>query len=461
MLNGAIVEEFKTSVRGVLIQPSDAEYEDARKVWNGMIDKRPALVLRCADDSDVIKAVQFANSHNLLVAVRGGGHNVAGFGTCDDGLVIDLSAMKEITVDARERIATAQGGLTWGEFDKATQEFALATTGGLVSTTGIAGFTLGGGIGWLMRKHGMTIDNLLSVEMVTADGNSVTANEKVNADLFWGVRGGGGNFGIVTRFTYRLHPVGPTVFGGALFYAAAKAKDLLRFYRGWVHKLPDELTTLIVFLTAPPAPFIPRQLQGTPMVAIAMCLAGAVEQGDALIKPLREFAQPEIDQLGPIPYTQLQNMFDAGAPRGIQSYWKTEYLSGLDDQAINTLIEHVAKMGAPFAQVHIHHIEGAVGRVDNGATAFGHRDTPFILNILGMCMDSAETDRHIAWVRAFAKGVQPYSTGATYLNFLGVEGEARVKAAYGDKKYDRLVQLKNKYDPRNLFHVNQNIKPAR
>jgi len=298
------------------------------------------------------------------------------------------------------------------------------------------------------------------VKVVTADGRCVTANATEHPDLFWGVRGGGGNFGIVTAFTYRLHPVGPNVYGGAVFYPVAKARDLLGFYRDWVRTLPDELTTMLAFLTAPPAPFIPQHLQGTPMVAVALCYVGPLEEGEAVTKPLRDFAPSAVDLVGPLPYTALQGMFDAGAPKGILSYWKTEHLRGLDDGALDALVEHVAKMGAPFAQVHIHHVEGAVSRVSADATAFGHRDAPFILNVVGMWMDATETSTHIAWAREFSQAVQPFSTGAPYLNFLGDEGEARIRAAYGEARYARLVELKNAYDPNNLFRLNQNIRPS-
>lgn len=459
ILGEATLAEFKFSLSGELIRPNDASYDDARKVWNGLIDKHPALIARCANADDVVQAVQFARSHNLLVAVRGGGHNVAGFSTCDDGIVIDLSPMKQVDVDANACTARAQGGVTWGEFDATTQAHALATTGGLVSTTGIAGFTTGGGIGWLMRKHGLALDNLLSVEMVLADGRRVTASENENADLFWGVRGGGGNFGIVTEFTYRLHPVGPTIFGGALFHPIACAKELVQFYREWVRSLPDDLTTMVAFLTAPPAPFVPPPLQGTPMVAIALCYCGNVEQGAELVKPLRAFATPAIDLLAPMPYTAMQTMFDATAPRGLLSYWKTEYLRGLDDGAIDTLIDQASKMRSPLSAIHVQHIEGAVSRVKSGDTAFGHRDPRFVLNLIGGWMDASESDSHIAWVRDAARAIQPHATGATFLNFLGDEGEARVRSAYG-ANYDRLVALKNKYDPTNFFRLNQNIRPT-
>jgi FAD/FMN-containing dehydrogenase len=459
-LGEGALAEIKPELRGQLLSPHDPGYDEARKVWNGLIDKRPAFIARCADANEVVQALEFARNHNLQVAVRGGGHNVAGFGTCDDGLVIDLSPMKKIEVNAQAQTARAQGGLTWGEFDSATQAQALATTGGLVSTTGIGGFTTGGGIGWLMRKYGLALDNLLAVEMVLADGRRVTASETDNTDLFWGVRGGGGNFGIVTEFTFRLHPVGPTIFGGAVFYPLARAEELLQFYRDWARTLPDELTTMVAFLTAPPAPFVPASLQGTKMIAVALCDCGALEAAAERVKPLREFAPPAIDLLGPHPYLGLQTMFDASAPRGICAYWKTEYLSGLDDGVIEELIEDAGRMSSPLSAIHIHHIQGAVTRVHADATAFSHRDAPFILNFLGGWMDPAESDSHQAWVGEAWRAVQPYSTGAAYLNFLGDEGQARVQAAYGAQKYERLVEIKNQYDPTNLFRLNQNIKPG-
>jgi hypothetical protein len=458
-LRETVLADFKSKLHGKLILPEDNEYEDMRKVWNGMIDKHPALITLCTDVEDVICAVQFASSHNLLVAVRGGGHNVAGFGTCDGGIVIDLSLMKGVEIDISSRTARAQGGVTWGEFDKATQEHNLATTGGLVSTTGIAGFTLGGGIGWLMRKHGLALDNLLSVEMVTADCKHIKANEDENTELFWAVRGGGGNFGIVTEFTFQLHPVGPNIFGGAIFHPLAKAKQVLQFYREWVRTLPDEMTTMAAFLSAPPAPFVPQPLRGTLMVAIALCHIGSMEQGQEIVRPLREFIPPAIDLLGPHPYVGLQGMFDASAPKGILSYWKTEYLHGLEDDVINTLVEGAGKMRSPFSAMHIHHVEGAVSRVRPETTAFGHRSAPFILNLIGEWSDAAETDSNIAWVRETWKAVQSHGTGSVYLNFLDKDDSPRLKTAYGAEKFARLVALKNKYDPLNLFQLNQNISP--
>ncbi len=462
MIEKAITDKFRASLHGQLIQPGDADYDDARNVWNGMIDKHPALIVRCADEVDVTIAVNFARTQDLLVAVRGGGHNVAGFGTCDDGIVIDLSQMKKIEVDAVNRTARAQPGMTWGEFDNATQEHHLATTGGLVSTTGIAGFTLGGGFGWLVRKYGLTVDNLLSVDMILANGQRLTASASENTDLFWGICGGGGNFGIVTSFRYRLHEVGPVAYGGAVFYPVEKARELLQFYRDWTPAMPDELSTMIAFLTAPPEPFVPKELVGTPMIVIALCYAGSISEGEQTVKPLRTFTQPEIDLLGPHPYLGLQTMFDATAPKGIHAYWKTENFTDMTDDAIDALIENAAKMKSlsHFTAVHIHHWGGAIKRADKDATAFAHRDARYVVNVIGLWTEHENPDQHIAWTRNFSRAMKPFSTGQAYLNFLGDEGEARVKAAYDTTRYERLVALKNKYDPTNLFQLNQNIKPS-
>lgn len=459
MLEHGALESFHTSVRGELIQPDDHRYDEARRVWNGMIDKRPALILRCVDENDVIEGVRFARENDLLLAIRGGGHNVAGFGTCDDGLVLDLGPMKGLEIDVERKTAKAEPGLTWGEFDGGTQAHGLATTGGLVTTTGIAGFTLGGGIGWLMRRHGLTIDNLVSVEMVTAAGKRVRASADENPDLFWGVRGGGGNFGVVTSFEYRLHPVGPVVFGGALFHPLERGGDLLRFYRGWVPTLPDDLTTMVAFLRAPPEPFVPPELVGAPMVAIALCHVGPVEEGEALVQPLRAWSPAPIDVLGPVPYCALQSMFDATAPKGIHAYWKTEYMDELEDGAIETLVEQAGGMRSPFSAIHIHHLEGAVARAGSADTAFTHRDSRYVLNVIGSWMDPAESQAHIGWTRAAWEALRPSAAGAVYVNFLGAEGDDRVKAAYGEETYARLVDLKRRFDPTNLLRLNQNIRP--
>jgi FAD/FMN-containing dehydrogenase len=447
-----------TSLAGKVIAPGHADYDAARKVWNGMIDRHPALIVRCQSADDVVASVNFARDQNLVLAVRGGAHNVAGNATCDDGLVIDLSGMKTVTVDAANRTARAGAGCTWADLDRATHEFGLATTGGLVSTTGIAGFTLGGGIGWLMRKFGLTCDNLRAVDIVTADGRQRHASATENPDLLWGVRGGGGNFGVVTAFDYDLHPIG-TVLGGLVLYPASQATEVLRFFRDFVATAPDELTCLAAFLTAPPAPFVPRDLHFKPAIAIAACYAGDPAQGEAFVQPLRAFGPPAADVIGPIPYPALQSMLDESAPSGMHNYWKSAFVGGLSDGAIDALVSRGAAMQSPFSAIHIHHMQGAVSRVDPEATAFGHRDGQFVINLVGMWPDPGESDLHTGWVRDSYAAIGPYATGA-YVNFMGEEGADRVRAAYTPATYARLAALKRKFDPRNLFRLNQNISPV-
>lgn len=447
------IQEFKDSLRGELIQPGDTGYDDARKIWNGMIDKRPALIARCTGVTDVIEAVNFARSNNLLVAVRGGGHNVAGNAVCDGGIVIDMSRMKGIWIDPKARTARALAGLTWGEFDRETQVFGLATTGGLISTTGIAGLTLGGGIGWLMGKYGLACDNLLSADVITADGRFLVASKTENADLFWGLRGGGGNFGIVTSFEYRLHPVGQ-IIGGAAVYPVEKAREVLRFYREYTKQAPDELTTY-AFLFTPP--------DSDPVVAIFLCYAGPLEDGEQLVKPVKEFGSPIMDTIGTMPYTKLQSMIDkdpANLP-GLQNYWKSDFLKGLGDEFIDMVIDHFSRVPSPLSSVYFEHIHGAVSRVGPNDTPFGHRDADYNFLIQATWTDPTESDQNIKWARDFWTAIQPFSTGGTYLNYLGKESENRIRAAYGAANYERLVALKNKYDPTNFFSLNQNIKPRK
>lgn len=461
MVDEAKVQEFKASLRGELIRPGDAGYDDARKIYNGMIDKRPALIARCTGAADVINAVNFARANKLLVAVRGGGHNVAGNAVCDGGIVIDLSRMKGIRIDPARLTARAEPGLTWAEFDRETQAFGLAMPGGIQSTTGIAGFTVGGGYGYLSRKHGLTIDNLLSADVVTADGRLLIASAKENDDLFWGIRGGGGNFGVVTSFEFRLHPVGPTVLGGRLIYPLDKAKEVLQFYRGFTANAPDELDTILAFVTAPKAAPMPEHIQGKPVLAVLVCYTGPIEEGKNIIQPLRTSCPPAIDLVAPTPYTALQKMLDAANPPGWQNYWKSEYLKGLSDEAIDTLVDYAAKRPSPMSKIMIAHLLGAVNRVGDDKTPYSHRDAPFIINIVGMWQDTTKNEENIKWARDLWNAVQPFATGGVYVNFLMTEGADRVMAAYGKKKYERLAALKNKYDPANFFSLNQNIKPGK
>lgn len=461
VLDVAAVQQFQASLRGELIRPWDSDYDNARKIFNGMIDKHPALIASCTGVADVINTVNFARINKLLVAVRGGGHNVAGNAVCDGGIVIDLTRMKGIRVDPVRQTVRAEPGLRWAELDRETQMFGLALPGGIVSTTGIAGFTVGGGFGYLSRKYGFTIDNLLSADIVTADGRLLIASEKENADLFWGIRGGGGNFGIVTSFEFRLHPVGPMILGGMLIYPLEKAKEVLQFYREFIAKAPDDLGTILAFVTAPKAAPVPENIQGKPVLFIIICYTGAIEEGERIIKPLRIYCQPAIDLVGPTPYTVLQKMLDAGNPPGWLNYWKSEYLKDLSDEAIDTLIDFAAKRPSPISKMVITHLLGSVSRVGDGETSYSHRNAPFIINIISMWQDATKNDENIKWTRDLWNAVQPFTTGGVYVNFIMTEGTDRVMAAYGKKNYERLVVLKNKYDPTNFFSLNQNIKPSK
>jgi hypothetical protein len=453
-----VLKEFERSVQGKIVRPGDEGYEAARKVWNGMIDRHPSLVLYCAGVEDVRRAVDFAGTNNLLVAVRSGGHNVAGNAVCDGGLVIDLSGMKGTEVDRQSLVARVRAGLTWGEFDRATQTYGLATPGGIVSRTGIAGLTLGGGIGWLMRKHGLTCDNLLSAKIVTAGGRLLTANEGENSDLFWGLRGGGGNFGIVTSLEYRLHHVGP-VLAGMIVYPAERAAELLRFYRDFIATVPDELTSMVLFLTVQQSPYLPEGIYGKPAIAIHVCYAGPVEEGQKVLRPLTEVCAPLADSIAVMSYVGLQSMLDSNSPPGLQNYWKSGYLGPLSDACIDVIVDYAANMSSPLTQVHIQHMQGAVNRIDEEKMSFSHRNALCVLNIVSKWISQAESDKHLKWTRAFAEAMSPFSVGV-YVNFLGEEGEDRVRAAYRPEKYERLIALKNLYDPENFFSLNQNIRPS-
>ena len=457
-LDDVAIAELSRHFRGVLIRPGDALYDVQRRIWNGAVDRRPALIARCTGAADVRAAVGFARERELVVAVRGGGHNVAGTAVCDGGILIDLSPMKGMWVDPRARVARAQPGLLWGEFDHETQPFGLATPGGIVSHTGIAGLTLGGGLGWLMRRHGLTADNLLSADVVTADGALVRAAGE-HADLFWGLRGGGGNFGIVTSFEYRLHAVGPTVLAGVILYPAARAREVLSSYRDYIASAPDELMTIVVLRRAPPAPFLPEEVHGQPVVIIAVCCAGPVEEGERAIAPLRRFGEPLADLVRPTPYASHQALLDASVPHGLGYYWKSEYLRPLSDALIDTLVAHAWRAPTPESYSAVFHMGGAVGREDPDGSAFEDRRATHAMTIDGVWSEPAASGACIAWARGFWEAVRPHSTGRVYMNFLGEEGEDRVRAAYGTTKYERLRALKRKYDPTNFFRMNQNIVP--
>jgi FAD/FMN-containing dehydrogenase len=431
-------------IRGQILRPGDEGYDDARRVFNGMVDRRPALIARCATTEDVVAAVEFARDTGAQLSVRGGGHNVAGNAVSDGGVMIDLSALRSVRVEPGSATATAEPGATWFDFDQATQAHGLATTGGLISSTGVAGFTLGGGIGWLIRKHGLACDNLVGAEVVTADGRVIEADE----DLMWGLRGGGGNFGVVTSFRFGLHPLGEVV-GGLVAHPRDRAREVLRFFRDLCAEAPDELTLIAALMTTP---------DGHPAIGIAACYAGPVEDGERALEPLRKFGPPVMDQIGVLPYAVLQTALDPSAPWGSRNYWKSDFVPELSDRAIDLIVEQASRMRSPLSQVHIHQLGGAMARPAAGATAFHARDAAFVYNLIGLWMAPHEDEANVAWARRAFDELRPVSAGGAYVNFMGEEAPDRVRAAYGPN-YERLAALKNRYDPDNLFRLNQNIPP--
>ena len=444
--------------RGELLRPQDPGYEDARKVWNGSIDRFPALITRCAGVADVIAAVKFAKENGLLVAVRGGGHSFPGHSVCDGGLVIDLSMMKGIRVDPEGRTVRAQAGVLLGELDRETQEFGLAVPSGIVTHTGLSGLALGGGINWLHRKYGLAIDQLLSVDLVTAEGELVKASETENTDLFWGVRGGGGNFGIVTDFEFRLNPVGPTVLAGPIFWPMEESPNVLHFYREWIAEAPDELMTIVIHRKAPPLPFVPRELHGKLVVAVVCCYAGPIEEGEQVVKPLKEFGSPVLDLCVPKPYLAHQAMFDLSFQHGWWYYMRACDVAELTDEVIDITVDHSLRIKSPLTAFPIWQRGGAVARVGEDETAFGGRSAGHTFNITAATETAEGFDEEREWVRNFWSALEPYHT-SVYVNFLMEEGEERIRQAYGARKYDRLKALKRRYDPDNLFRLNQNIRP--
>ena len=451
--------EFEQGLTGRLIRPEDDGYDEARSIWNGAHDARPAMIVRCAGVADVMRAVDFARSEDLIVAVRGGGHSIPGFSTVDGGIVIDLSAMKAVHVDPARRTAVAQGGATWADFDHETQAFGLAVTGGLVSSTGIAGFTLGGGIGWLMRKCGLTCDNLIGADVVTADGRLVHTSEDENQDLLWGLRGGGGNFGIATSLEYKLHPIGPNILAGPIFFPGDRAEEVLRFYRDWVRELPDETTTFVSLATAPPAPFLPEYAHGKPGVVVVAVHAGDPDEGRRIVQPLKDLGDPVADLIDVIPYTVMQSLLDALWERGAHNYFRSAYVDEVNDAAIDALVERHAAVQSPHSEIHLHHFGGAVARVGEDDTAFGNRSAQYVLNVIARTPSADGFERNVAWARDTAEALAPVSRDGAYVNFMGDAGDARLRASYGDAKYERLRALKRRYDPTNLFRLNQNITP--
>ena len=464
LIDASEIEQLRVSMRGRLLKPGEPDYDKARVVFNGMFDRRPALIARCSGVPDVIDAVRFARRHHLLTAVRAGGHSVAGNSMCNDGLVIDLSRMNNVTVHRNRRIARVQAGATWGDVDRETQAFGLATPGGIVSHTGVAGLTLNGGIGWLRNKYGLTCDNLVSAEVITANGDVFTASADENADLLWGLRGGGGNFGIVTSFEFALHPVGPLVAAVFAFYPIAAARDVLKRWRKWIASAPDEASTEIVTWTAPAAATLPPGVHDQAVVIAAGVYAGDAQEGLRVLQPLRQFGDPLGEIAGAIPYRGVQSAFDASLPNTgeVIAYWKSLYLNDLTDSAIEIMADRAEHRTSRSTMVFVQHLGGAVRRVPTNATAFPTRHAAFVMNVMGDWRDPRETPHHVAWVREAWNRLAPHSTGAVYLNYIGQEekdADALVRSAFGSN-YDRLAQIKRKYDPTNLFRLNQNIEPA-
>jgi FAD/FMN-containing dehydrogenase len=459
VLGEATIQELRDAVRGHIVTPADDGYADASRIWNAEHDgHRPAVLVRCSGAADVIAAVGFARSTDLTIAVRAGGHSVAGFSTVDHGIVIDLSPMNGVRVDLAARRASVGGGALWADVDHHTQAHGLATTGGLVSTTGVAGFTLGGGIGWTMRKFGLACDNLIGADIVTADGQLVRATEHENADLLWGLRGGGGNFGIVTQFEFDLHRLGPIIYAGPIFYPPEAARDLLLAFRDWAPDAPDDISAVVNLTTAPPLPVIPKDWHGKKVAAFLAASTGPVGEGAALVRAIRDVAEPIADVMGPMPYEALQTLLDPLWPKGIRAYFKATNLSRLDNDLVDRLGEMHLTAPGPQCEIHVHQMGGAIGRVADGATAFGERSMPFVLNAVTGWYDPGDGAAHTQWARAVIEAASDASSGRAYVNFLGDPGSAQ--AAYGEETYARLVSLKNDYDPTNVFRLNQNIEPS-
>jgi FAD/FMN-containing dehydrogenase len=451
--------ELEASFAGDLVRQGDTAYDERRAVWNGSIDRHPSLIARCAGPSDVSAAVTFARRTGLPLAVRGGGHSFPGQSVCDDGVVVDLREMKGIVVDPRARTATAQAGVLLGELDRETQAHGLAVPAGIVTHTGLAGLTLGGGIGWLQRKYGLTIDQLLSVDLITAEGELVKAGENENADLFWGVRGGGGNFGVVTKFEFRLNPLGPNVLAGPVFWPIDESPDVLRFYRDWIAAAPDDLMTIVIHRKAPPLPFVPSELHGKPVVAVVCCYAGSVEEGEDVVAPLKAFGSPVLDLCEPKPFLEHQSMFDPSFPHGQWYYMRACDVAELTDEVIDITVEHAMRIRSPLTAFPIWQMGGAISRVGEDETAFSGRGAGHTFNITAATAGRDGFDEEREWVRDFWSALEPHHTSGVYVNFLMNEGEDRVREAYGTEKYERLKALKRRYDPDNLFRLNQNIPP--
>jgi FAD/FMN-containing dehydrogenase len=460
-LDAEAVEGFKTQVRGPVLAPGDPGYDGAREIWNGLIDRRPALIVQCSGAADVVDAVNFARDNELVLSIKAGGHNVAGNAVNDGGIVLDLSQMRGVHVDPEAQTVRVQGGATWGDLDRETQLFGLAVPGGVVSTTGVAGLTLHGGVGHLRRKHGLSIDNIVSVDIVTADGQFRRASATENEDLFWAVRGAGSNFGVVTSFEFQAHPVGPMVFVGAIFYPFEEAAAILPAWRDFMATAPEELSSLAICWSVPPHPPFPPEIHGTPVVVVAAAYSGPVEEGERIVQPLRELAEPVVDASGPWPWLGLQSGFDAIFPKGELRYWKSRSVTEFSDEVIGKIIELASRRPTPLSDIVTWHHGGAMSRVAEEDTAYGGRDVQFLVTAEASWTDPGQTDEAIAWAREVFDAMEPYTTGAVYLNFpgLGEEKDDLARAGYG-ANYDRLTALKAKYDPDNLFRMNINIPPA-
>jgi FAD/FMN-containing dehydrogenase len=458
-LDPAALRDLEASFAGELVRTGSAAYDRHRAVWNGSIDGRPALIARCSSAADVAAAVTFAKRTDLPLAVRGGGHSFPGHSVCEDGVVVDLGPMKGIGVDPEARTATAEGGVLLGELDRETQAFGLAVPAGIVTHTGLAGLTLGGGIGWLQRKYGLTIDQLLSVELITAEGELVKASETENADLFWGIRGGGGNFGVVTQFEFRLNPLGPNVVAGPVFWPIDESPNVLRFYRDWIAAAPEDLMTIVIHRKAPPLPFVPSELHGKPVVAVVCCYAGPVGEGEEVVAPLKSFGSPVLDLCEPKPFLEHQSMFDPSFPHGQWYYMRACDVAELTDEVIDITVEQAMRIRSPLTAFPIWQMGGAISRVGEDETAFNGRGAGHTFNITAATAGPDGFDEEREWVRDFWSALEPHHSSGVYVNFLMNEGEERVREAYGPQKYDRLKALKRRYDPDNLFRLNQNIKP--
>jgi FAD/FMN-containing dehydrogenase len=459
MPSDALLEPFETKLRGTLLRPGSEGYEEARGLWNAMVDRKPEFIVRCSGVADVVEAVNFAHELGLPLAVRGGGHNVAGLASVDDGLMIDLSRMNSVYVDPWARTARVQGGATWGAVDHETQLFGLATPSGIISTTGVGGLTLGGGFGWLSRKHGLTADNLLSVDLVTADGELVRASSNDNPDLFWAIRGGGGNFGIVTSFEFQLHDEGPEVFFGPTVYRLEDATEVLRHYRGFASEAPNECTVYADLLTAPPLPFLPEEVHGTQVLFIIQMYAGSLEKGEETLRPLREFGNPVADAVAPTRYAEAQSRSDLLFPKGSRYYWKSHNLAAISDGIIDELVGCAAKMPTAQCDILIQQLGGRIGEIASGAAAYPHRDTGFVVTLGGRCEQAEQDNECIAWARECHAALGKHVQGGVYVNFLSHnEGHHWLRAAYGDNA-NRLRHIKAKYDPNNFFRRNHNIEP--